>query len=84
MSIEHLLRVIDAYCAATGLAEATVSAKFLSKGTRAGELRKGSDMGARTIQRAISSFSDSWPAGAAWPEDVSRPIANLQSEGADA
>lgn len=71
--IEKLLRVFDAYVAATDSAEATVSARFLGRGGRIADLKRGGDMGSRTIQRALDLFSAQWPAAAAWPDGVGRP-----------
>ena len=71
--IGHLLRVIDAFCEASGHTESTVSTRFLGAGHRARQLREGSDMGSHRIARAIREFSDNWPADAEWPADVPRP-----------
>ncbi|HYA74522.1 MAG TPA: hypothetical protein VEF36_15330, partial [Roseiarcus sp.] len=71
--IEQLLAVLHAYAAATGLAEATVSRRFLGGGGRAAQLRAGSDMGARTLVGALERFSDEWPEGTDWPVGVERP-----------
>ena len=71
--LNDLLTVIDAYAAATGLADATISTRVFGRGTRLGEIRAGGDIGARTSSRALAALSDCWPAGAAWPEGVARP-----------
>ncbi len=71
--IENLLSVVDAYAAATGLAEATISTRFLAGGRVILDLRNGRDMGVRRIERAVESFAREWPADAEWPADVPRP-----------
>ena len=71
--IEQLLLVAETYGKFTGLAEATVSARFAGRGARIGELRHGGDMGARTIARSLQKFSEMWPEGAEWPEGVDQP-----------
>lgn len=71
--IDQLLRVFDAYVAATKLAEATVSSRFLGRGARIQDLRAGGDMGSRTIHGVIERFAKNWPNDAAWPADVVRP-----------
>lgn len=71
--ISDLLAVFDAYRAATGFSESTVSRKFLGAGGRIGPLRAGGDMGTRTIERALTQFSQEWPEGAEWPASAPRP-----------
>jgi hypothetical protein len=78
--IEALLAVTRAYATATGLAEATISRRFLGGGSRAATLCAGGDMGALTIAKAIERFARNWPPGAAWPEGVERPAAPALAE----
>jgi hypothetical protein len=73
-SVDALLKIIACYAAATGLAEATVSSRFLQRGSRLAELQAGGDMGARHIERVLARFSEEWPADAPWPEGVERPL----------
>lgn len=77
--IDHLLAVVDAYRAATGFAEATISKRFLGRGGRLADLRGGGDMGARTISRTIARFSEDWPVDAVWPAQAPRPVPPPQS-----
>jgi hypothetical protein len=72
-SIRDLLSVFAAYRSATGLAQATVSTRFLGRGSRLGELMAGGDMGSLRIDRTLADISRQWPAEAAWPEGVERP-----------
>lgn len=72
--LDRLLRVFDAYCAATGRAEATVSTRFLGGGGRISSLRETGDMGARLIARTLQDFAAHWPPGAAWPAEVPLPV----------
>lgn len=73
--IEQLLATLRAYAKAAGLAEATVSTRFLGRGSRAAALAAGGDMGSRNITAALARFSAEWPEGAVWPEGVARPEA---------
>jgi hypothetical protein len=73
--IQKLLIVFDAYVALTGQAPSTVSTRFMQRGARIGDLRAGGDMGSRTIQKIIKTFSEQWPVGAPWPDGVERPSA---------
>jgi hypothetical protein len=73
--IQSLILVFNAYLAATGQAEATISTKFLGNGNRIREIREGGDMGSRRIARALTAFSAAWPPDAQWPDLVARPSA---------
>jgi len=74
LEIAALIRVIDAYISASGLAEGTVSARFLGRAGRVRELRAGGDIGARKLASVMTMFSAAWPEGAQWPADVPRPV----------
>lgn len=76
--IDHLLRVLAAFCEATGRAESTVSTQFLGAGSRVRQLREGADMGVQRAARALEDFSAAWPEGAAWPDGVPRPTPREQ------
>lgn len=73
MTIAAFLSVFDAYVASTKLSPATVSRHLLGRGSRIADLRAGGDIGVQTLERALLDLSSSWPEGAAWPADVSRP-----------
>lgn len=72
-ALASLFTLIDVYCVATGLAEATVSTRLFSDGKRIASLRLGGDMGVRRLERALQWFSDNWPSEADWPADIARP-----------
>lgn len=72
--IAAILRLSEAYCAAAGVAEATLSTKVLGAGGRLAQIRAGgSDVGVKRCHLAIEWFSANWPEGAAWPDAVERP-----------
>jgi hypothetical protein len=73
VSIKQFLRLIDRYCAATRLAEATVSTRLLNDGKGIARLRSGRDIGVRKVEEKVGWLSDNWPEGAEWPADISRP-----------
>jgi hypothetical protein len=73
LPIIQLLTLVDAYCNATNLAEATVSSRVFFDGKRVGSLRTGGDIGVLRLQRAMQWFSDNWPADQPWPADIRRP-----------
>lgn len=71
--IDTLLLVSDAFCASTGIAEATLSSRVFNDGKRLAAVRAGKDIGARRVERAMRWFSENWPEGADWPLLVPRP-----------
>ena len=74
-AIEQLLTVVSRYSAATGLSEATVSARYFGGGLVISKLRDGADMRSRRLEMGLARLSAHWPADAPWPADVPRPSA---------
>lgn len=74
--IASLLRVVDAYSAATGLSESRVSTLVFKGGGRVGQLRAGADIGVKIRARALEWFSSNWPAGTEWPTPPARPLSS--------
>jgi hypothetical protein len=79
MNIQAFLSVVDAYCAATGLAEATVSTRVLFDGKRIEKIRAGNDIGVRRMEEAVHWFAQNWPPAAKWPRGIARPQASPES-----
>jgi hypothetical protein len=75
--IDQFFAVVDAYKAATGLPDKTISSRVLNDSGRIDLLRAGGDIGIRKVAAALNWFSEHWPAGAAWPTDVARPVVNI-------
>lgn len=73
--IDQLFEVVDAYRAATGVSDKTVSSRVLNDSGRIALLREGGDIGVRKVERALQWFSDNWPPATPWPADVPRPSA---------
>ena len=73
--INDLLKLVEVYAGATGLAEATISTKVLNDGKRIEAIRDGCDIGVRRLDEAISWFSANWPEQARWPRGIPRPEA---------
>ncbi|WP_377299761.1 hypothetical protein [Rhizobium sp. SGZ-381] len=67
------MMLVETYAAASRKAEATVSAYLFNDGKRIGEVRSGSDIGVRRLERAVVWLSAHWPQGVAWPEGIPRP-----------
>ena len=72
-AIAPLMAVIDAYEAATGLPDSTVSSRVFSDGRKVGHLRGGSTITMDRFAKALRWFSANWPEGAVWPRGVDRP-----------
>ena len=73
VTADHLLRVVDAYREVHRVSDPRVSTLMFNDGKRIGLLRKGGDIGSRSLVIAFQWLSDRWPEGATWPTDVPRP-----------
>lgn len=73
--ISHLLSVADAYKAATGLEDVTVSHRLFGDSKKLKALRDGSDITLGRFNAALHWFAENWPQTAKWPADVQRPVA---------
>jgi hypothetical protein len=71
-AIAPLMAVIDAYEAATGLPDSTVSSRVFIDGRKVGHLRNGGSITVDRFAKALRWFSDNWPDGAEWPAAVDR------------
>lgn len=71
--IEQILALADAYGAARGVKDATVSTLVFADGKRIQAIRDGRDLGVRTAMKAFQWFSDHWPADVEWPDGIDRP-----------
>lgn len=71
--IEHLLALADAYKKALGIEDSTVSSRVFSDGKKLYALRTGSDITVGRYNAALIWFSEHWPDGLAWPNDIERP-----------
>lgn len=72
-AIPPLLAVADAYGAALGLPDKTISSRVFSDSKKLTALRNGADITTGRLATALQWFSDHWPDGVAWPSDVQRP-----------
>lgn len=78
-SVANFIKVLEAFCAATGLREATVSTKVFNDGGRIDMIRAGGDIGANKLDKAMTWLATNWPADAVWPEDVERPAGKIST-----
>jgi len=70
---DPLLRVADAYLQALGLSDKTVSSRVFRDSKKLGAMRDGADITMGRFAEAMRWFSENWPEGAEWPDDVARP-----------
>lgn len=73
LSISTLLAIVDAYRAATGLEDKTVSSRVFDDSKKIAQMREGGDITVGRFNAALLWFSQNWPADAIWPEEIERP-----------
>jgi len=71
--IRHLESLLAAYREKDNRAESTIGRFCAGDGDFFDRLRTGKGFNVRTYDRVARWFSDNWPEGAAWPDDVPRP-----------
>ena len=70
---EHLISVIDAYQAATGVPDKTISYRVFTDSKKLRALRGESSITSARLVSALQWLSDRWPEGACWPDGIERP-----------
>lgn len=73
--IRHLIQLANHYCAVTGKTRISVSKRVFNDGKVLDRLAIGKDITIGRFERAMRWFSDNWPEGAEWPDEVPRPRA---------
>lgn len=71
--IDQIIALTEAFGAARGIQDATVSTMVFADGKRVQAIRNGRDVGVLTTVKAVQWFSDHWPDNAEWPADIARP-----------
>lgn len=77
---DHLLNLCTIFCKATGRSEYTVSRWAIKNPYLVSRLRVGSGVTVKTYCLVLRWFSDNWPDGLAWPDDIQRPEPTRQQE----
>jgi hypothetical protein len=72
-AISHLLELARVYGEAEKIGPSTVSWRVFGDTKKLGAIQSGADIQVRRLEKALHWFSDHWPEGAEWPEDVPRP-----------
>jgi len=83
IEISHLLKVVDAYQQATGLADSSIGTYVFNEGLKIKNLRSGRDITVSRFNDALRWFSAHWPEGAAWPEGITRPVVDVVVSGVE-
>lgn len=81
---DALISVSDTYGEAMKIGRQRVSTIVLQRGATLQRLADGeADVTTGTFERAMLWFSDNWPTGLAWPDDVPRPVPERAKEAAE-
>ncbi|TGT72942.1 hypothetical protein EN802_13775 [bacterium M00.F.Ca.ET.159.01.1.1] len=75
--IRHLLTLLQLFSERKGLAESTIGRLCIKDGAFFPRLRAGSSLSVRKYDEIVLWFSESWPEGLEWPEDINRPTRSL-------
>lgn len=71
-SIEHLISIIDAYKAASGIErDATISHRIFGDSKKISGMRLGADITTRRLRAAYEWLGKNWPDGVDRPEGLS-------------
>lgn len=70
---DPFLSVVDAYSAATGVPDKTVSKRVFGDSGKIPAMRAGAGITLERHANALRWLSDHWPDGAEWPPSLSRP-----------
>ena len=77
---QHLLSLSGAYAGAIDVGETTVWRRAINDPAFLDRLKSDKTITVRTYDRAVQWFSDNWPAGLEWPEQVARPAPSTLAE----
>lgn len=73
----QLLAVASGYSDATGATLATIGKRALNDNRFFQRIEDGHGFTVKTFDRVVGWLSANWPAGLAWPDEVSRPLAHV-------
>jgi hypothetical protein len=82
-TIDQFLTIVDRFAKGRQIGIKRASTLIFNAGGRIDEIRAGSDVGTRRLDRAMRYMSANWPDGSPWPADIVRP-ASLVDAGSDA
>lgn len=77
-----ILKLADAYAAATDVREVTLSHRLFGDSKKLGALRNGADITVGRFNAALLWFSANWPDNVAWPAAIDRPAEGEAPTGA--
>lgn len=73
LNTKHLLKVAATYGKLTKVEEKTVSSRVFADSKKLRAIRDGADITVGRYNAALAWFSENWPDGKKWPDDVPRP-----------
>ena len=79
MHFDDLLALARIYSATTRLSLSTIGNHALNNGRFFQRLLQGEGCTVRNYNRVLQWFSDHWPEGLAWPQDIPRPEPSADS-----
>ena len=77
----HLLTLSRIYCEAVNRSEVRVADLAAGNPYFFRRLRSGGGCTITTYNRVLQWFSDHWPPGLEWPEDIPRPEPSVSADG---
>ena len=77
LNAQHLIRIADEYARSSQVEEKTVSSRVFQDSKKLGAIRSGADITIGRFNAALKWFSENWPTGAVWPNDIARPSPNI-------
>ena len=79
----HMLVLASVHSAASGLSMISLGKRVANDSRFFMRIGAAKSFEARTYDRVVAWFSENWPAGAAWPVEVPRPVVVSASEAAE-
>lgn len=73
----NLFKLAERYGAARKLTESTVGKQCAADGRFFSRIRDGKTFTAKKYDEVVAWFATNWPAGAEWPETLTRPEREL-------
>ena len=69
----HILSLASQYSIHTGMGETSLAQSVMNDRSFFKRIRKGRSNTIKTYTSVLQWFSDNWPDGLAWPDEIERP-----------
>jgi hypothetical protein len=73
MTVEHIIRLAEAYASHQGLSLSTVSSYAANDGKLFPRMKKGAGCTVRRATALVAWFDTNWAVDLEWPSDIPRP-----------